>query len=281
MLRIFLLSLTFLISIGRAYATEQDIKQFIGYYQGDITVTADGKVKQASLKNTDSARLNTLIISQIYQWEFHPVAVNGKSVEAKAPFDLQVIATFGADKKIDHIEFRDVSIGKSDVELAYSKSQMVAPKQQFKRPSPTYPMQSLRDGYGAELKVAIEIGADGTVKQADVYNIALVGSGHRVDSRARSYALNNFGKSALMAIRKWQWSPEHLAVNACATGCISTITVQFTLENKSNWSTYADQKIELPVWARKSGPSALLDESNSWYVKLKTDPTNKKIAVSS
>lgn len=280
MIRKFALTMAFLAGSGHA-AADEDLKQFIGYYQGEITITAEGVVKQVAMKKKDSANLDGLIISQIKKWEFYPVTINGKAVEATSPFDLQVIASFTAGNKMSHITFRDVTFGKSDIELALIKEQSASPETKGKRASIRYPVDGARYGYGAEMLVAVEIDASGSVKQADVYNIALTNSGHRSDKRARDFALNTFGRNALAAIRKWRWTPEEMAESECITGCISKVSVQFTMDNKANWSTYSDQKIELPVWALQSNPNVHLDETKSRYVKLKTDPTNKDIAVGS
>lgn len=281
MIRKFVLTLALLVSSVHAYAEAEDLKQFIGYYQGEITVTAEGMVKQVTLKTKDSANLNALIISQIKKWEFYPVTINGNAVEAMAPFDLQVIASFTAGNQMSHITFRDVTIGKSDVELALNKTKPASSEAVGKRTNIAYPLDAAKKGYGAELKVVLEIDATGSVKQAGVYNVALTSSGHRKDMRAREYALNTFGRSALAAIRKWQWTPEQMAGLGCSMGCISSVSVQFTMDNSVNWSTYSDLKIEQPAWALQSNPNVQLDESKSRYVKLKTDPTNKTIAVGS
>lgn len=281
MIRKFVLMMAFLASSGHALAAAENFKQFIGYYQGEITVTAAGVVKQVTLKKKDSANLDALIISQIKKWDFYPVTINGNAVEATSPFDLQVIASFTTENKMSHITFRDVTIGKSDIETALIKEQSASPEVKGKRANILYPVDALRSGYGAEMKVAVEIDANGSVKQADVYNIALTNSGHRTDKRARDFALNTFGRNALAAIRKWRWTPAEMAESECSTGCISKISVQFTMDQKGNWSTYSDQKIELPAWALQLNPNIQLDETKSRFVKLKTDPTNKDIAVGS
>lgn len=72
-----------------------------------------------------------------------------------------------------------------------------------------------------------------------------------------------------------------MAEYECINGCISKVSVQFTMDNRANWSTYSDLKIELPSWALQLDPNVQLDETKSRYVKLKTDPTNKDIAVGS
>ena len=281
MIRKFVLAMAFLASSGHALASAEDLKQFIGYYQGEITVTAEGVVKQVSLKTKDSANLDAMIISQIKKWEFYPVMINDRAVEATSPFDLQVIASFTAENKMSHITFREVAIGKSDVELALIKAKSASLEAEGKRAAIHYPVDAVRNGYGAELKVAVEIDARGSVKQADVYNIALTNSGHRKDKRARDFALNTFGRNALAAIRKWQWTPEEMAESECSEGCIRRVSVQFNMDNTRNWSIYSDQKIELPAWTLQLNPSVLMDEMKSRYVKLKTDPTNKDIAVGS
>jgi hypothetical protein len=281
MIRKFVLTMVFLAVPGHVLAADEDLKQFIGYYQGEITVTTEGVVKQVTLKDKDSANLDALIISQIKKWEFYPVTINGNAVEATSPFDLQVIASFTTGNKISHITFRDVAIGKSEVELAINETKPVFSAAKGKRAAIHYPIDGAGKGYGAEMLVAIEIDASGRVKQADVYNVALTSSGHRTDKRARDYALNTFGQSALAAIRKWHWTPEEMAGFNCSTGCISTMSVQFRMDKAQNWSTYSDQKIELPAWAQQSNPNVQLDETKSRYVKLKTDPTNKDIAVGS
>ena len=281
MIRKFILTMAFLAISGHVFASAEDLKQFIGYYQGEITVTAEGAVKQVTLNKKDSANLDALIISQIKKWEFYPVMINDRAVEATSPFDLQVIASFTAGNKMSHITFREVTIGKSDVELALIKAQSAYPEAKSKRAAIHYPVDGARNGYGAEMLVAVEIDASGSVKQADVYNIALTNSGHRTDKTARYFALNTFGRNALAAIRKWRWTPEEMAEYECINGCISKVSVQFTMDNRANWSTYSDLKIELPSWALQLNPNVQLDETKSRYVKLKTDPTNKDIAVGS
>ena len=271
---IFKMILILLFSWRPALAAD-DSKQFIGYLQGEVTITADGRVKQASLKNEDIAALNAIIIKQIKSWEFQPVEVNGNPVEAIAPFDLKVIATFGIDQKIQSIMFRKIDIGRSNIEKALLKDSSSA----LTRASIGYPTEATRYGYGAEVDVAVEIDADGSVRNTGLYGLALVNSGHRTDGRAREFALKTFGNSALVGVHKMHWSQAELAANNCLGGCIGKILVEFAMEDMSSWATYSDQKVDSPAWAQKVSSRISSNVDQSLYVKLKSDPTDSLIMV--
>ena len=250
-------------------------KQVIGYLQGEITVAADGHVKSVELEKAKSEVLEAFFVSQIKRWEFHPVTVNGVPTDAVAPLQLTVLATFGDDRKIQKIEFREIYIGKSDIERQLSASAPPLPSQSPVR----YPEAGLRNGLSAEVNVAVEIGADGRVKQADVYDLALVNAGPRNDRRVRDFAMETFGKSAVEGVRKWTWTADGLARTDCSAGCIRLVAVTFKMQGQPVWSAYAEQAITRPVWAGEEGIKALSNKEQSRYVQFKTDPSNTSVAV--
>ena len=250
-------------------------KQIIGYLQGEITVAADGHVKSVELKKTKSETLEAFFASQIKRWEFHPVMVNGVPADTVAPFDLTVLATFSDDHKIQKIEFREIHIGKSDIERQLSASAPPLPNQSPVR----YPEAGLRNGLNAEVRVAVEIGADGRVKQAGVYDLGLVNAGSRNDRRVRDFAMESFGKNAVEGVSKWIWPPEALAYQGCTGGCIRLVSVKFEMVGRPAWSSYAEQAVAPPVWASQEGIKSILNKEQSRYVQFKTDPSDTSINV--
>jgi hypothetical protein len=253
-------------------------KQVIGYLQGEITVAADGQVKSVTLKDTKSPELEAFFVSQIKRWEFHPVAVNGVPTDAVAPLSLTVLATFGEDRKIQKIEFRQVSIGKSDIEVKLSGSSDSSENWPIRKHI-EYPEMAMRKGVSALVNIAVEIGENGHVKQAGIYDLALVNSGNRNDRSVRDFAMNTFGKSALRGVSKWFWPPKALAEDDCVGGCIRLITVSFEMYELQTWANYTGQDIEPPAWANKESIKTFSDQDTSRYVQFKTDPSNTSLDV--
>ncbi len=250
-------------------------RQVIGYLQGEIAVAADGHVKSVELEKTKSQPLEAFFASQIKRWEFHPVRVNGVPTDAVAPLNLTVLATFGDDGKIQSIEFRDIDIGKSDIERRLPASTPSLSSQ----PPVRYPEAGLRNGLSAEVRVAAEIGADGRVRRAAVYDLALVNAGPRNDRRVRDFAMDTFGKNAVEGVSKWTWTADGLAAAGCRAGCVGLVSVRFTMDGRPAWSAYATQDTSPPAWAIGSDVKPLVNEEQSRYVQFKTDPSNTAVAV--
>lgn len=250
-------------------------KQIIGYLEGEIAVAADGHVKSVELEKAKSETLEAFFISQIKRWEFHPVTVNGVPTDAVAPFQLTVLATFGDDRKIQSIEFRDIHIGKSDIERRLPASTPSFPSQSPVR----YPEAGLRNGLSAEVRVAVEIGADGRVKRAGLYDLALVNAGPRNDRRIRDFAMDTFGKNAVEGVSKWTWTSDGLSAAGCSAGCIRLVPVRFTMADRPVWSAYAEQATNPPAWAIGEDIKSLSNLEQSRYVQLKHDPSNTSVDV--
>lgn len=250
-------------------------KQVIGYLQGEITVAADGQVKFVALDKAESEVLESFFASRIKRWEFHPVTVNGVPTDAVAPFALTVLATFGDDRKIQKIEFREIHIGKSDIERQLPASEQPAPVQ----PPVRYPEAALRNRMSAEVNVAVEIGADGRVKQAGVYDLGLVNAGSRNDRRVRDFAMETFGKSAVEGVSKWTWTSDGLSAAGYSAGCIRLVPVRFTMADRPVWSAYAEQATNPPAWAIGEDIKSLSNLEQSRYVQLKHDPRNTSVDV--
>lgn len=252
-------------------------RQVIGYLQGEIAVAADGQVKSVKLKHAKSPELEAFFVSQIKGWEFYPVTVNGLPTDAVAPFEMTVLATFGEGRKIQKIEFRTIHIGKSDIEQKLSANTVAKVIHAPVR----YPEAGLRNGLSAEARVAVEIGADGRVKQAGLYDLGLLDAGSRNDRRVREFALDTFGKVSVEGLSKWVWTAEGLAEMGCRAGCIRLIAVSFTMDsgNPKAWSSYAEQVASPPAWAIGNDVKPLVNEEQSRYVQFKTDPSNTAVAV--
>jgi hypothetical protein len=244
--------------------------QKIAEIGGEITVDADGKVKSISLANVKDATFEKYFVGKIKSWTFYPVEVNGKPVEATSKFRFNLIATYLPDNKLKQIEFSNIQFEPSAVENE------ILSKTAFKsgnRPNISYPIDAAKVYAGADVTVALDISADGKVKNADILSLALINTNHR----ANKFFVNEFSKNTLKAVRRFEFSKDELARSNCMNGCVRSFTARFTMPNSNVWQSFVRVPVEPIPWLIAAELKDLDDLQKSQLVRLKEDPTGKPI----
>jgi hypothetical protein len=250
-------------------------KQYISKIKGQIVISADGVVKSVDLTDLNNDGLKNFLISKIKTWEFYPLLFNGQPLEAKTGFTFDLLTAFDAQNKLEGFAFLDVNVEPTELERTIQK-QSGAPG---KRNPPLYPVFALRQGVEARVVVAVQIMPEGRVAKAGVYELALLSAGHRVTSQAKSFALNNFGSSAVHGIESWQWMPWELEANNCLKGCIGHITVDYEISPGKTWRTYAKIDTAPLPWASGAEVASMDDKAQSEWVRFKSKPNETEIKV--
>lgn len=250
------------------HAKEQ---QWVAKINGRMTVDLYGNPKNIILEDDLNDRdFRQLLVSHISKWTFYPVTVNAEPVETSVPITFNVIAIIGSDRKLKKIEFDDIRLGSSSIEDEINARNPIKPTIQ---PAFTYPVKAMRNNVEAIVDVVLDIGADGTVKNADVYEIALINADYALPKDLESM----FRTSALRTAKKYRWTPQELAARDCAEGCIRLLPVTFVMPGRNSWKSYLPMPVKPIPWviASELEDADTLDQSQ--IVRLKEDPSGKPI----
>jgi hypothetical protein len=264
----------FLLAAGSSQADPG--KQFIAKVNGRIAVSADGVITELSLKNVTSAPLRDFLESRIKKWEFHPMTVNGQPVAAEAGFNFLLIASYKEDGKLSNIVFRDVVVEPTAMELKAQRAKSNNPENDNKRVAPRYPEYALREGAQATVEVVVKIAPDGSILKADPYSVALIGVGHKLKPVDVRFLTNQFTQSAVVAIKKWRFAKTKLATDACLSGCVSRINVEYVLGG-GPWFTFLEVETPKPAWLVDENILPDITNPKSQLVRFKQQPSNQPI----
>lgn len=244
--------------------------QNIAEIGGEITVDADGKVKAISLANVKDETFEKYFVGKIKSWTFYPVEVNGKPVEATSKFRFNLIATYLPNNNLKQLEFANIQFEPSAVEnVILSQTGFTVGN----RPNIRYPIEAAKVYAGADVTVALDISADGKIKNADVLNLALINTNHR----ANKFFANEFSKNTLIAVRKYEFSKDELARSNCINGCVRSFNAKFTMPNGNVWQSFVRVPVAPIPWLIAAELKDLDDVQKSQLVRLKEDPTGKPI----
>jgi hypothetical protein len=255
---------------GMAVAEKET--QMIASISGQISIDETGNVKKVTLDNIRNDKFEKFYVDNIMTWEFYPMEVNGKPVHVTTGFNVSLIATFLADKSLKQLEFKDVYIEPTLLEIELKK------KNGFKKGrmgNINYPWEAVRLNAGANVVLALDVGADGNVKNAELFNLELLNADAK-NSKALEKA---FVKNAMEVLRKKKFSKDELAFNSCLSGCIVKFTVNFYIPNSNAWQSFVRVPIAPIPWVIADELKDL-DEQKSQLVRLKEDPTGKTIDIS-
>jgi hypothetical protein len=166
---------------------------------GSIDMRPDGSVERYAIDHADalSPAITQMIGTQVSQWRFEPVLVDGTPVAARTNMSLRIVAKPVDEKnfnvRIQSASFSGGSDGMDDHMSVLKKS-------------PLGPMVHAMLDTGidaADLYLALKIGADGKVLDAVVEQVnlfALAGDARMAKVR------NILGDSALKVVRQWTFS---------------------------------------------------------------------------
>lgn len=266
--------LTIFLILFSGLVTAENESQMITQISGEITIDADGKAKAVSLANVKDAKFEKYFIEKIKTWEFYPVILNGKSIEATAEFTFDLIATYRPDDTLKQFEFANILIKQSAIETEIKKNNVL---KTGKVGLINYPLEAYHVGAEAKIVIVLDVTADGKVRKAEVFSIELINSSAG-DVRVLAKA---FSDNALKGVRKKEFSKDELAKLKCITGCISTFTVDFAMDGGSAWKTYRRLPIAPIPWVIASELKDMNASEKSQLVRLKEDPTGKPLEMGS
>jgi hypothetical protein len=258
-----------------AYSHANTGEQFIAKVSGRISVNADGAVAGVTLDNVTSPDVRGYLEKQIRSWEFHPMTVNGQPMPADAGFHFRLLASFGADGRLDQIAFQDVIVEPTDLE----REAKAGVRDASRRVAPQYPYIPLKEGIEAELLVAAKISPSGTVSDVVVSEMAVLGALQNVSPSLLAKARNDFIKSATGAVKQWRYSPERLAEADCIDGCTANISVTFELSG-APWKAYRVLPVPGVLWLA-AGQVKDIEGTKSKLVLFKKQPSNQPIDAGS
>jgi saccharopine dehydrogenase-like NADP-dependent oxidoreductase len=253
---------------GMAVAEKET--QMIANISGQISIDETGNVKKVTLDNIRNDKFEKFYVDNIMTWEFFPMEVNGKPVQVSTGFNVNLIATFLADKSLKQLEFKDVYIEPTLLEIELKK------KNGFKKGrmgNINYPWEAIRLNAGANVVLALDVGADGNVKKAEVFRLELLNA----DAKDSKVLEKTFVKNAMEVLRKKKFSKDELAYNSCLSGCIVTFTVNFITPDSNVWQSFVRVPVAPIPWLIAAELKDLDDVQKSQLVRLKEDPTGKPI----
>jgi hypothetical protein len=200
--------------------------------------------------------------------------VNGKPVQSNNDFGFELIINTDKAKNLNQISFDKVFVSPSKLELElYSKY-----KGHSKYVGPMYPVGPLRQGLEARLDIAVKIEPDGSLSDVGVYTMKLLNPPRQISQLDQRYYVNQFGNSAIQAIKQWHYSKEYLVRNDCINGCIAQITVDYHIYDKG-WRQYRDMPVATLPWFEIHKVKKIQDEPESQFVRLKSDVSNQPIDI--
>lgn len=212
---------------------------------GTIDVTPAGDVAAHALHQPE--RLPTGIVDMVAgmapQWKFEPIALQGKAV-SRSEMSLLFVA-----KKQEN--------GKFSVELrsAYFMAPAQAAKEErisidktdFK--PPVYPLSLQNDGVTANVYVAVKIGRDGRLIDADVIRIDLGSVGSQPQLQRWR---NTFKRAALAAASSWTFNVPVAGADAGKAYWVGTLPFRYSFDAETpaygTWQTYVPGPYTIIPW---------------------------------
>jgi hypothetical protein len=273
MIRIAYLLWVMLLLASPAYAESQKLKTVVGTIYGDITISEAGLVSAVKFNNVKDPKIAALLESQVKKWEFHPMLVNGKPQLAQASFTMNIFVTQDSvTNKAVQIVLDDVFVLPTALELTAQE-----PATKPKNILPQYPMNGLRSGIGARLKVAIKINAQGRVERAAVKQFAFLDTNNRAITKLGGIQ-REFILSAIDAVKKRRYSESEMRRFECVGGCFSFMDFEFTT-NEGPWHDYREVTVPAIDWYPLIQPNTDFTKPKSQLVRFKLQPSSQPIDV--
>ena len=246
--------------------------QMIAKIGGDITVSADGSVKSVSLMNVKEAKLRNYLEDNVKSWTFYPVEVNGRPIQSTSKFSFDLIATFLSGGELKQIEFTDVLIKQSAFEVEIKKTNGFKYGRLGRL---EYPVQAFNSGAEATIELAIDIAADGKIKNAAVNSVELINANTGNPKRLTELFVSN----ALKHTRYRLFSKDELSAHGCLDGCVASYKVEFIMGDGDGWKPYLRIPVEPVPWVVASEMKDMNESEQSQIVRLKVDPTGKPVEI--
>jgi len=226
---------------------------------GTLEITAEGTVRATTIDKVDKLPKDLVdwMQSQIAQWNFHPVLVDGKATPARSAMSVRLVA-----RRLDE-DRTTVAIRSASFEGPQPKpGETVAAVQMT---PPRFPMQAVQQGVSGTAYMVLKIGPDGAVREALVeqVNLRFVASESQM-TRWRTI----LGESALRAARKWTFEPPTSGQYADLEHWSVRVPVDYTFDTSradryGQWEVYIPGPRERVPWDTGDepglSPDALID----------------------
>ena len=212
---------------------------------GTIDVTPTGEVATYALK--ESEKLPTGIVDMVASvaphWKFEPIALQDKAV-SRSEMSLLFIAKKQENGKFS-LNLRSAYFMAPPA--AGKEEQLAFDKTDFK--PPVYPLSLQYDGVAANVYVAIKVGRDGRVIDADVMQIDL----RKVGSQPQLQRWRNaFKRSALAAANNWTFHVPTAGSNAGQAYWVGTVPISYAFDGElpayGSWQTYVPGPYTVIPW---------------------------------
>ncbi len=212
---------------------------------GTIDVTPAGDVAAYALNRSEKlpTGIVDMVASMAPQWKFEPVALQDKAV-SRSEMSLLFIA-----KKQEN--------GKFSLELRSAYFMAPAPTAQEERLSldktnfkpPVYPLSLQNDGVTANVYVAVRVGRDGRLIDADVMRIDL----GRIGSQPQLQRWRNaFKRAALAAASEWTFHVPVAGADAGKAYWVGILPFSYSFDAEPHaygtWQTYVPGPYTIIPW---------------------------------
>jgi len=241
------------------------VEHFTAAATGKLTIGADGSVLDVELAGTGPGGLGKSLEEgfkeHIRAWRFEPVIEDGKPVNAIGHMRLSLVATRVKGAKeatlgVRRVWFMDPPSTKAGTPGASPVRHM---------PPPVYPQMATSQGIGAEVTLALRIGAEGSVAEVGTYSLALTGNVPSKASTRERYA-RSLRQSAERAARDWNLA-------GLEEGAVVLAPVRYSLRGVPTWSLTVAVPTQAPAWAVSSRADktalALSDRGQSVSTRIK------------
>ena len=166
---------------------------------GVIDMRADGSVEHYSLDHPEklSPAVTQMIGTEVLQWRFEPVLVDGKPVAAHTNMSLRIVA-----KPVDEQNF-NVRIQSASFYGGSGDKRGLVSVQKKTSLMPMIDAMASTGVDAADLYLALKIGKDGKVMDAIVEQVNLYALG---SESQMAIARRILGKSAVYTVRQWMFA---------------------------------------------------------------------------
>lgn len=231
---------------------------------GNITIAPDGSVQAHTLDPGTplGEPLTRYLDETIAKWRFEPVVVDGKTVTAKVPMHLRLLAKPRGDGNTS-ISIASTYFGSSANSVATDQ-----PRSAMLKP-PMYPADAQSMGGQGTVYLIVQVGPDGSVINvaAEQVNLRVLGTARQLDMLRKSFTL-----AAERAGRQWTFLTPTTGDSVREKAWLVRVPVDFRLTEMgrkpaegTGWDTYIPGPINASMpWAQEglrtaAKPDALPD----------------------
>jgi hypothetical protein len=229
------------LSMAQQYAindSTRDVQRFEMTAFGTLVVEPDGRITEVELDMPDSTR--EIYRQAMLGWKCRPVEIDGRIVRAKAHFLLDATGQRvpGSDDiklGIERLLFIDPPKGVEASGERQARNEL--------RP-PRYPMNPVREGYGARVDVLVKLDAEGRVVDVGVDRLSLGVNEIEQVGRAEAFA-RQFASATLRAARQWRFNDPAVIAEGAAV-----VPVNFTPPERSvrGWQPVIPVEVTALPW---------------------------------